>query len=246
MIRIPTNNTNLTTKSTPVHVAVIMDGNGRWAKKRGLPVNAGHRAGAQALRKLAPEAEKLGIRHLTVYAFSTENWSRPSAEVEGLMRLLREYMQQYIDDARKNEIRMSVIGDLSKLDSDLQSSIKELTEITAHKRGVHVHVAINYGGRDEIVRATRKLARRVRDDAISPDSIDEMLFDQYLDTAGTPPPDLLIRTGGEVRLSNFLLWQCAYAEIYGVETLWPDFTPRHLRKALLWYSNIERRFGNRV
>ena len=231
---------------TPQHVAVIMDGNGRWAKKRGLPVNAGHRAGAQALRKLAPEAEKLGIRHLTVYAFSTENWSRPKQEVDGLMRLLREYMQQYIDDARKNDVRMSVIGDMTKLDSDLCDSIKELTEITAHKRGIHVHVALNYGGRDDIVRAARKLANRVRTEALSPDAIDEIMFDQYLDTAGIPPLDLLIRTGGVVRLSNFLLWQAAYAEIHAVETLWPDFTPKHLRRALEWYSNVERRFGARV
>jgi len=230
----------------PQHVAIIMDGNGRWARKRGLPVNAGHRAGAQTLRKLAPEAQKLGIRHLTIYTFSTENWNRPSAEVEGLMRLLREYMQQYIDDAKKSDIRMSMIGDMNGLDADLQSSIKELTEITAQKRGLHVHIALNYGGRDEIVRATRRLAKRVRDEALSPDSIDEALFDQYLDTAGTPPPDLLIRTGGVVRLSNFLLWQAAYAEIYATETLWPDFNSRALKKALDWYKNIERRFGARV
>lgn len=231
---------------TTPHVAIIMDGNGRWAKKRGLPINAGHRAGAQALRKLAPEAEKMGLRHMTVYALSTENWSRPPSEVEGLMRLLREYIQQYINDAKKNDVRMSVIGDVSKLDKDLQSQIRELTEITAQKRGLHVHVALNYGGRDEIVRAVRRLARRVRDEALSPESIDEGLFDQYLDTAGTPPPDLLIRTGGVVRLSNFLLWQSAYTEIYATETLWPDFSAKELRKALNWYDNTERRFGQRV
>ena len=229
----------------PAHVAIIMDGNGRWAKKRGLPVNAGHRAGGQTLRKLVPEAEKLGIRHLTIYAFSTENWKRPPAEVEGLIRLLKEYLQQYIDDARKNDVRMSVIGDIGKFDNELQSRIKELTEVTAHKRGIHVHVALNYGGRDEIVRAARMLARRARDEALPEGAIDEILFEQYLDTAGIPPLDLLIRTGGVVRLSNFLLWQCAYAEIYGVDTLWPDFSPRHLKKALAWYSNVERRFGGR-
>ena len=230
----------------PQHVAIIMDGNGRWAKKRRMPVNAGHRAGAGNLRKLAAEAEKMGIRHLTVYAFSTENWSRPSAEVNGLMRLLKEYLQQYIDDAKNNDVRMSVIGDISKLDEDLQRRIKELTEITSMKRGLHVHVAINYGGRDEIVRAAQKIARRVRDEALSPDAIDEGLFDQYLDTAGTPPPELLIRTGGVVRLSNFLLWQAAYTEIYTVDTLWPDFSSKHLQAAIDWYANVERRFGARM
>ena len=229
----------------PQHLSIIMDGNGRWARKRGLPANAGHRAGAQALRKLAPEIEKMGIRHLTVYTFSTENWNRPSAEVEGLMRLLREYIQQYIDDAHKNNMRMSVIGDMSKLKPDLQSQIAELTGTTAHKRGLHVHFALNYGGRDEIVRAARKLAYRVRDEALSPDAIDEALFDQYLDTAGTPPPDLLIRTGGTIRLSNFLLWQAAYTEIYAADTLWPDFSLRALRDALNWYAKVERRFGSR-
>lgn len=229
----------------PVHVAVIMDGNGRWAKKRGLPVNAGHRAGAQRLRKLIPEAEKLGIKHLTVFALSTENMNRPSSEVNGLMRLLKEYMQQYIDDARKSNIRMSVIGDKTKLDKDLQVMIDELTEITEQKTGIHAHIALNYGGRDEIVRAVRKLSREVRNEAFTADSIDEALLEDYLDTAGTPPPDLLIRTGGVVRLSNFMLWQSAYTEIYAVETLWPDFTPRQLRNALNWFSNVERRFGGR-
>jgi len=230
----------------PHHIAIIMDGNGRWAKRRGLPVNAGHRAGAQALRKLAPEAEKMGVRHLTVYTLSTENWNRPPAEVEGLMRLLQEYLQNYIDDAKKNDTRLSVIGDISRLDKDMQRQIIELTELTANKRGLHVHIALNYGGRDEIVRAARRLAIRVRDEAFSPDAIDETLFSQYLDTAGTPPPDLLIRTGGEVRLSNFLLWQVAYSEIYAVNTLWPDFSPRELKKAISWYSGIERRFGKRI
>ena len=227
----------------PNHVAIIMDGNRRWAKKRGLPTNAGYRAGAQTLRKIASEAEKIGIRHLTVYAFSTENWTRPSSQVEGLMRLLREYLQQYIDDAKKNDARLSIIGDITRLNPDLQRQITELTEITAKKRGLHIQIALNYGGRDEIVRAARKLALRVRDQALSPDSIDEMLFEQYLDTSGTPPPDLLIRAGGEIRLSNFMLWQTAYTEIYPIDKLWPDFSPRDLQTALDWYANVERRFG---
>ena len=227
------------------HIAIIMDGNGRWAKKRGLPVNAGHRAGAKALRKVAPEVEKLGVRYLTVYAFSTENWSRPPSEVEGLMHLLREYLQQYIDDAKKNNMRISVIGDLSKLEPDIQDTIKELTALTATKRGLHIQIALNYGGRDEIVRAARKLAHKVREEAFPPDAIDESIFEQHLDTAGIPEPDLLIRTGGERRLSNFLLWQTAYAEIYSADILWPDFSPRDLKAAINWYSNIERRFGTR-
>ena len=229
----------------PQHVAIIMDGNGRWAKKRRIPVNAGHRAGAVNLRKLAAEVEKMGIRHLTVYALSTENWNRPKPEVTGLMHLLKEYLQQYIDDAKNKDIRMSVIGDISRLDADLQRRIKELTEVTSTKRGLHVHVAINYGGRDEIVRAAKKLALRVRDEALSPDAIDESLFEQHLDTAGVAPPDLIIRTGGDMRLSNFLLWQAAYAEFYSVDTLWPDFTIKDLHIALDKYAGVERRFGGR-
>jgi len=233
------------TISTPQHIAIIMDGNGRWAKKRGLPVNAGHRAGAGALRKLASEAEKMGIKHLTVYAFSTENWNRSPQEVDGLMRLINEYLQKYMDDAAKSDVRVSVIGDTNRLEPDTQAKIEELTEMTAMKRGMHLHIAINYGGRDEIVRAARKLAKRVRDEALSPDSIDEGLFDQYLDTAGTPAPDLLIRTGGVVRLSNFMLWQAAYTEIYATDVLWPDFSAREFRNALSWYAGVERRFGAR-
>ena len=227
------------------HIAIIMDGNGRWAKKRGLPVNAGHRAGAKALRKIAPEIEKLGVRYLTVYAFSTENWNRPPSEVEGLMHLLREYLQQYIDDAKKNDMRISVIGDLTKLEPDIQDTIKELTALTATKRGLHVQIALNYGGRDEIIRAARKLALKVREEAFPPDEINEATFEQFLDTAGIPEPDLLIRTGGERRLSNFLLWQTAYSEIYSADILWPDFSSRNLKAAISWYSNIERRFGTR-
>ena len=232
-------------EQVPQHVAIIMDGNGRWAKKRMLPVNAGHRAGAQALRKLAPEAENMGIKHLTVYVFSTENWKRPLSEVEGLMRLLREYFQQYIDDAKKNDVRITVIGDTTKLEEDLQNKIKQLQEITVDKKGLQVNFAINYGGRDEIIRTARKLARLVLDKKLVPGEINEKLFNQNLDTAGLPPLDLLIRTGGDIRLSNFLLWQAAYAEIYATDTLWPDFMPSHLFNALEWYKSVDRRFGKR-
>ena len=230
----------------PKHVAIIMDGNGRWAKRRMLPVTAGHRAGAQALRKLATEAEKLGVKHLTVYAFSTENWKRSEGEISGLMRLLKEYIQQYIDDSKKNDMRISVIGDISRLDATLQKQILELTEYTVKKRGLHVHIALNYGGRDDIVRAARDIAERIRNEALSPDSIDEAFFEQHLDTAGVPDPELIIRTGGDMRLSNFLLWQAAYSEFYATDTLWPDFTAKELAKAFDWYANVERRFGARV
>jgi len=230
----------------PEHVAFIMDGNRRWAKRRGLPVIAGYRAGAQTLRKLAVEAEKMGVKHITVYAFSTENWNRPESQVSGLMRLLREYIQQYIDDSKKNDMRISVVGDISRLDEDLRKQILKLTEFTAKKRGLHVHIALNYGGRDEIVRTARRLATRVRDEAISPEAIDEAFFEQHLDTAGIPDPELIIRTSGEMRLSNFLLWQVAYSEFYITDIFWPDFTSKELVKAFEWYANVERRFGAQV
>jgi undecaprenyl diphosphate synthase len=229
----------------PYHIAIIMDGNGRWAKRRALPPTAGHRAGASALRKLVPEIEKTGVRYLTLYTFSTENKKRPPAEVDGLMRLLREYLSQYISDAEKSDLRLTVIGDISGLDTDLQRTITELTHVTAEKRGLHLQIALNYGGRDEIVRAARRAALKVQDGEFSADALDEERFANCLDTAGIPDPELLIRTGGEVRLSNFLLWQCAYTEIYSVDTLWPDFGKKEFNRALDWYAGIERRFGKR-
>ncbi|MCL2015668.1 MAG: polyprenyl diphosphate synthase [Defluviitaleaceae bacterium] len=225
----------------PQHVAIIMDGNGRWAKKRGLPVSLGHRAGAEVLRKLAPAAEKMGIRHLTVYAFSTENWSRPTAEVTALMNLLREFIKKNIEDAKKNTMKMAALGDVGKFDQDLQDLIQQMTDITAEKQGINVHIALNYGGRDEIVRAARKIAQL----ATKIDEITETDFAQCLDTANIPDPELLIRTGGEMRLSNFMLWQSAYSEIYTTDTLWPDFNAKKLQAAIDWYSTIDRRFGKR-
>lgn len=230
----------------PAHVAVIMDGNGRWAKRRHITHTAGHRAGAQTLRKLAVEIEKQGVKHLTVYAFSTENWSRPDDEVDGLMKLLREYIQQYIDDTKKNNMRISVIGDMSRLDAELRRKIASLEEMTAAKPGLRVSIAINYGGRDEITRAVRNVARRAARGELSPEEIDETFFAKQLDTFDIPDPDLLIRTGGELRLSNFLLWQLAYTEIYVTDKLWPDFTVHDLREAFEWYGGRERRFGARL
>jgi len=227
------------------HLAIIMDGNGRWAKKRFMPHSMGHRAGAQALRKLSYEVEKLGIKYLTVYAFSTENWSRSEEEVRDLMNLIREYFQQYIDDSKKNNMRMSFIGDFTRLDSDLQEKLTILTDMTKDKTGLHVVLAVNYGGRDEIVRAARKLAHAAARGKINPDEIGENMISKTLDTHPLPDPDLIIRTGGDLRLSNFLLWQLAYAEMYVTDTLWPDFGVKELKKALGAFKGRERRFGGR-
>ncbi|MCL1988902.1 MAG: polyprenyl diphosphate synthase [Firmicutes bacterium] len=244
--------TNANTEIIPSHVAIIMDGNGRWAKKRGLPISLGHRAGAEVLRKLAPAAEKMGIEHLTVYAFSTENWNRPTAEVFALMNLLREFIKKNIEDAKKNTMRMSALGNISKFDDDLQQLIQQMTEITAEKQGINVHIALNYGGRDEIIRTARKIAKLAAELSSDTatfleqlDKLDETTFAQHLDTANMPDPELLIRTGGESRLSNFMLWQSAYSEIYTTDVLWPDFNAKTLQTAITWYNTIDRRFGKR-
>jgi undecaprenyl diphosphate synthase len=229
----------------PLHLAIIMDGNGRWAAKRRRPRVAGHRAGAQTLRKLAAQIEKMGIKYLTVYAFSTENWSRSDDEVQSLMRLMGEYIQQYIDDTKKNDMRIQVIGDKSRLESNLQEKIAVLENISADKPGLHLSLAINYGGRDEIIRACRQLAEQAAKGDLQPDEIKETVFAARLDTVNIPEPDLLIRTGGEKRISNYLLWQLAYAEMYFTDTLWPDFNAKELKNALEWFANRERRFGSR-
>jgi len=229
----------------PKHIAIIMDGNGRWAKKRLLPHSMGHRAGAQNLRKLSNIIEAMGIKYLTLYTFSTENWKRPEGEVRDLMNLIREYFQQYIDDSKKNNMRMSFIGDLTLLDADLQEKLAILTDITKDKTGLHVVLAVNYGGRDEITRAAKKLAKDAVHGRVDPEKIDEAVFASALDTHPLPDPDLIIRTGGDLRLSNFLLWQLAYAEMYVTDTLWPDFTEAELRKGLASFEGRARRFGGR-
>jgi undecaprenyl diphosphate synthase len=233
------------TENVPRHVAIIMDGNGRWARQRLLRKSAGHRAGAQALRKLAEGAEKLGIKYLTAYAFSTENWERPQDEVDTLMDLIKEYIQQYIDDVKKNDMRLSVIGDITRLSPELQRKIKELERLTIDKPGMRIIIALNYGGRDEITRAVRKLAADVLNSKRKLSAIDADMFASYLDTAGIPDPDLLIRTSGELRISNFLLWQLAYTEMYFTDKLWPDFTIRDLQAAIDQYQHRDRRFGRR-
>jgi len=235
-------------QNIPQHVAIVMDGNGRWAKKRLLPKSAGHKAGAQALRKLAAEAEKLGIKCLTVYAFSTENWSRPREEVDYLMGLLRDYIQQYIDDKDKNEMRILVIGDRDRLDDDLIDRIDFLENYTKNKKGMTVVIALNYGGRDELIRAVKKFGRELLRDT-NPlkriNELDEKELEKFLDTWELMPPDLVIRTSGEQRLSNFLLWQSAYSELYFTDKLWPDFNIQDLKAAVAVYQQRERRYGGR-
>lgn len=227
----------------PTHVAIIMDGNGRWAKKRGLPRTAGHAQGARVVEQILEDADHMGIRYLTVYAFSTENWTRPDAEVKALMNLLRTYMKTSLAKCAKNNVRIRVIGDKSRLDEDLQKSIANLEESTKSNTGISFQIAINYGARDEIRRAVQKLAGRVQKGELSPEEITEETISNELDTAGIPDPDLLIRTCGEERLSNFLMWQLSYSELYFTDAAWPDFTRKELEKAVDAYNHRERRFG---
>ncbi|MCL2202743.1 MAG: polyprenyl diphosphate synthase [Defluviitaleaceae bacterium] len=233
------------TAKLPAHVAIVMDGNGRWASKRLLPHNAGHRAGAQNLRTLSEEIEKLGIQYLTVYALSTENFSRPEKEVQGLLKLMHEYFQQYIEDSKKNDMRMRFIGDTTRFEPELQQKIETLKTLTREKKGLQVTLAINYGGRDELVRAARKLVREAASGNLSPGDINEETLARTLDTFPTPYPDLLIRTGGEKRISNYMLWQLAYAEMYFSDVLWPDFGAKDLQGALTWFAGRQRRYGGR-
>jgi len=229
----------------PGHIGIIMDGNGRWAKKFLMKRVAGHRAGATALRRLTERMSQDGFKMLTVYAFSTENWKREDEEVSYLMGLMHEYIQQYINDAKKNNVKMTVIGDMSRLEPSLRVKIAQLKELTENNDGLMLCIALNYSGRDEITRAARKIAREAAAGRLMPDDIDENTFAANLDTANLPDPDLIIRTSGEMRLSNFLLWQAAYSEFFSMDVLWPDFKIEHLYKAVAQYQNRERRFGGR-
>ena len=230
-------------KNVPEHVAIILDGNGRWAKKRGLPRKAGHVAGAKTLDILSRDAYSLGIKYMTVYAFSTENWARPEDEVGALMKLLRSYINDRLKKGERYNIRYKAIGDISKLDEKLQDGIEKLIEETSENTGLTVTIALNYGSRDEILRAVRSVSEDVKEGKISVDEIDDSLFSSRLDTDGIPDPDLLIRTSGEERLSNFLLWQLAYTEFYFTDVLWPDFDIEELKKAIEYYQGKDRRFG---
>ncbi len=227
----------------PQHVAIILDGNGRWAKSKGMPRNYGHSRGAKNLEVICEDAYNMGIKYLTVYLFSTENWKRSPEEVDSLMRLFRSYTKTCIKTAQKNNMRVRVIGDPTALAEDLQESLRRLVDTSKENTGLQFQIAINYGSRDEIVRAVRRLSRDCMDGKVRPEDIDEKLFSGYLDTWDVPDPDLLIRTSGEERLSNYLLWQLAYTEFYFTDVPWPAFTKDDLWKAIEKYNSRERRYG---
>ena len=226
----------------PRHVAIILDGNGRWAKKRGLPRTAGHAAGSENFRKIATYCRDIGVDYLTVYAFSTENWKRPEDEVKSIMKLLEKYLHEAIDTMERDKIRMKVFGDVTALSPELQALCHD-AESRSEDYDVQVNFCLNYGGRDEIVHAARAFARDCAAGEKRSDALTEEMFSQYLYSNGLPDPELLIRPGGEKRISNYLLWQCAYSEFYFCDTLWPDFDEREFDKALIAYQHRERRFG---
>ena len=228
----------------PAHVGIIMDGNGRWAKQRRLPRSAGHKAGANNFRTITRYASKVGVKYLTIYAFSTENWSRPAEEVSGLMTLFKEYLEEALRDFMEENIRVRFIGDISAFSPELQALIHEVEEASAGKTGMVLNLAMNYGGRAELVRAARRFAEDVKAGEKAPADLSEEELSRYLYTAGQPDPDLIIRPSGEQRLSNFLLWQSAYAEFVYFDILWPDFRPDDFDEALRIYSHRQRRFGN--
>jgi undecaprenyl diphosphate synthase len=223
----------------PAHVAIIMDGNGRWARRRGLPRLAGHRAGVDNLRRVLEAAAEFGIRYLTIYAFSTENWSRPPDEVRGLLNILEDVIDRELQSLNKNGVQLRHIGRLERLSPELQAKVHQAVEMTQHNERLVLNIAWNYGGRDEIVQAVRNMM----DNGVLPDEVDEDLVSRYLYTAGIPDPDLIIRTSGELRASNFLIWQGAYAEWYVTSTFWPDFGRDELLEALWEYARRDRRFG---
>ena len=229
--------------NVPQHIAIILDGNGRWAKAKGMPRNYGHAQGSKNVEKICEEAWRMGIKYLTVYAFSTENWSRPENEVAALMKLLRNYMKTCLKTAAKNDMKIRVIGDIEPLDDDIKSRIRELEAATTDNGGLNFTIALNYGSRDELTRAEQKMAKDCAEGKIKAEEIDESVFETYLDTHGIPDPDMMIRTSGEQRLSNYLLWQLAYSEFYFTDVPWPDFTKEELVKAIEEYNHRHRRFG---
>lgn len=229
--------------NVPNHIAIILDGNGRWAKAKGMPRSYGHVKGCANLETICDDMKELGVKYLTVYAFSTENWKRSREEVEGLMKLFRNYLKKCIKISRKNQMRVKVIGDITAFDEDIQQKIVELEEFSKDYTELHFQIALNYGSRDEILRGMRRMAQDAAEGRIRPEEIDEPMIGNYLDTAGIPDPDLMIRTSGEQRLSNFLLWQMAYTEFYFTEVPWPDFNKAELIKAIETYNNRDRRYG---
>ena len=225
----------------PRHIAIILDGNGRWAQQRNLPRTAGHAAGAETFRKIATYCRDIGLEYLTVYAFSTENWKRPKNEVDTIMSLLEKYLYEAIDRMERDKVKMCFFGDTTVLSPELQELIARTREISRHYEGCQVNICLNYGGRDEILRAVAKYAREYK--AGTAPELTEESFSRYLYSAGVPDPDLLIRPGGELRLSNFLMWQSAYSELYFTDTLWPDFTEADINRAIAAYQHRDRRFG---
>lgn len=226
----------------PRHIAIILDGNGRWAKMRALPRTAGHAAGAETFRKIATYCKNIGVDYLTVYAFSTENWKRPENEVNTIMKLLDKYLREAIATMERDKIKMKVLGDVTALSDELQAEIARTNEISSHYDGFQANICLNYGGRDEIVRAAQSYARAYAAGETDGELTEEG-FASYLYSAGIPDPDLLIRPGGELRISNFLLWQCAYSEFYFTDVLWPDFTSEELERAIAAYQSRDRRYG---
>lgn len=227
----------------PNHVAIILDGNGRWAKRKGMPRSYGHVKGCENLEKVCSVAKELGVKYLTVYAFSTENWKRSKEEVDSLMKLFRNYMKKCLKIAKENRMRVKIIGDPSAFDLDLQEKIKELEAYSAQFDELHFQIALNYGSRDEITRAVRQMGEDIQKGVLDPKQIREDTISSYLDTKGLPDPDLLIRTSGEERLSNFLMWQLAYTEFYFTDVLWPEFDKAEFEKAIAKYNQRDRRYG---
>ena len=227
----------------PRHIAIILDGNGRWAKKRAQPRTAGHKVGAETFRSIATYCRDIGIDYLTVYAFSTENWKRPKEEVDTIMSLLKAYLQEAIETMERDNVRLNFMGDMSVLNDELRTLVDHCNAISAKLTGCQCNICINYGGRAEIVQAAQRFANECIHGKMKPEELTEDKFDKYLYSAGIPSPELLIRPGGEQRLSNFLLWQCAYSEFYYTDVLWPDFSKEELHKAIIAYQNRNRRFG---
>lgn len=229
--------------STPEHIAIILDGNGRWAKSKGMPRNYGHTVGAKNVENICKAANDLGVKYLTLYAFSTENWNRPESEVAALMKLLESYLKNCIKTANKNNMRVRVIGEISRLSENFQEKIRNLEEVSSVNTGLNLTIAINYGSRDEMIRAVKHMIADHDAGKLSADDIDADTFSSYLDTKELPDPDLLIRTSGEQRLSNYLLWQLAYSEFYFTDVPWPAFDKNELKKSIDAYNKRDRRFG---
>ncbi|HBJ1645764.1 isoprenyl transferase [Clostridium botulinum] len=238
-----TNDVVLDMYKIPQHIAIIMDGNGRWAKKRKLPRSMGHKAGVETIRKIVKESKRLGIKYLTLYAFSTENWKRPKEEVGALMQLLVVYLKREVAELNKNGVKINVLGDMSKFPAECSEELNKAIQITNNNTEINLNLALNYGGRDELVRAIKLIIDDLEDDKIKKEDISEDLISNYIYTKGMPDPDLIIRPSGEQRISNFLLWQCAYSEFWYSDIAWPDFKEEDLQKAILDYQNRDRRFG---